>query len=83
MLGSTMDSQLANQGWPHVLTRMPMLRVAYCLLFFTSRIQSSALLVVDAPTCVCKGSIHNKMTKFYAEHQPIGTLCLFPGYLNF
>lgn len=83
MWGSTMDSQLANQGWPHVLTRMPMLRVAYCLLFVTSRIQSSALLVVDAPTCVCKGSIHNKMTKFCAEHQPIGTLCLFPGYLNF
>ena len=83
MLGSTMDSQQANQGWPHVLTQMPMLRVAYCLLFVTSRIQSSALLVVDAATCVWKGSIRNKMTKFYAEYQPIATLYLFPGYLNF
>ena len=54
MLGSTMDSQQANQGWPHVVTQMPMLRVAYSLLFVTSMIQSSALLVVDAPTCVCK-----------------------------
>lgn len=83
MLGSTMDSQQANQGWPHVLTRMPMLLVAYCSLFVTFRIQSSALLVVDAPTCVCKGFIRNKMTKFYVEHQPIATLYLFPGYLNF
>lgn len=83
MLGSTMDSQQANQGWPHVLTRMPMLLVAYCALFVTFRIQSSVLLVVDAPTCVCKGFIRNKMTKFYAEHQPITTLYLFPGYLNF
>lgn len=83
MLGSTMDSQQANQGWPHVLTRMPMLLVAYCSLFVTFRIQSSALLVVDAPTCVCKGFIRNKMTKFYAEHQPIATLYLSPGYLNF
>ena len=34
-------------------------------------------LVEDTPTCVCKGFIHNKVTKFYASCQPTTMPLLF------
>ena len=33
--------------------------ISPCLLFTASRIQCNVLLVGDAPTCICSGSIHN------------------------
>ena len=48
--------------------------------FFTAfEVRCSALPVRDVSTCIYSGSIHNKVTKFYACHQPTTTLLIFPG----